>query len=98
VKQESPGFCPGEVQVTITDVPKKLMPVKTLQTTTPAAPPASAPANYTIDAFAFSTDGTSTPDCTPSEMKTSSTATGTPLTATSGLSTTAATLKFSGCQ
>src|SRR5215471_16197038 len=76
VKQESPGFCPGEVQVTITDVPKKLMPVKTLQTTTPAAPPASAPANYTIDAFAFSTDGTSTPDCTPFEMNTSSTATG----------------------
>ena len=62
------------------------------------APPASGPANYTIDAFAFSTDGTSTPDCTPSEMKTSSTATGTPLTSVSGLSTTAATLKFSGCQ
>lgn len=62
------------------------------------APPAGGPVNYTIDALAFSTDGTSTPDCTPSEMKTSSTATNTPLTATSGLSTTAATLKFSGCQ
>ena len=62
------------------------------------APPASGAVNYTIDAFAFSTDGTSTPDCTPSEMKTSSASTGTPLTATSGLSTTAATLKFSGCQ
>ena len=60
--------------------------------------PTAGPVNYTIDAFAFTTDGTSTPSCTPSEMKTSMTTTNTSLTVTSGQSTTAATLTFSGCQ
>jgi hypothetical protein len=63
----------------------------------PAAPMAGA-GNYTIDAFAFTTDGSGTPDCSPSEMKTSSTATNNPLTVTSGQTSTAATLVFSGCQ
>jgi hypothetical protein len=63
----------------------------------PAAPVAG-PANYEIDAFAFTTDGTSTLNCSPSEMKTSSTITNTPLTATSGQSVAAATLAFSACQ
>ena len=63
----------------------------------PAAP-AAGPVNYTIDAFAFTTDGTSTPNCSPSEMQTSSTPTNTTLTVTSGQSGTAATLAFSGCQ
>jgi hypothetical protein len=63
----------------------------------PAAPP-SGPVTYTIDVFAFTTDGTSTPDCTPSELKTGSTPTSTPLTVTSGMSSTAATLEFQGCQ
>jgi hypothetical protein len=63
----------------------------------PAAPPAG-PVSYTIDAFAFTTDGVSTPDCSPSELKISSTTTNTPLTVTSGMSSTAATLEFSGCQ
>ena len=63
----------------------------------PAAPMAG-PVNYTIDAFAFTADGTGTADCNPSEMKTSSTATNNPLTVTSGQTTTAATLVFSGCQ
>jgi hypothetical protein len=63
----------------------------------PAAPPAG-PVSYIIDAFAFTTDGTSTPDCTPSELKTSATTTSTPLTVTSGMSSTAGTLEFSGCQ
>ncbi len=62
------------------------------------AVPATGAVNYTIDAFAFATDGTSTPDCSPSEMKTASTATNTPLTVTSGMSSAAATLAFSGCQ
>lgn len=62
------------------------------------APPAAGPVNYTIDAFAFTTDGTGTADCNPSEMKTSSTATNNPLTVTSGQTSTAATLVFSGCQ
>jgi len=62
------------------------------------AVPMSGPANYTIDAFAFTTDGTSTPDCSPSELKTSSTTTNTTLSVTSGMSSAAATLAFSGCQ
>jgi len=63
----------------------------------PAAPSAG-PVSYTIDAFAFTTDGTNTPDCAPSELKTSSTTTNTPLAATSGMSSAAAPLGFSGCQ
>jgi hypothetical protein len=63
----------------------------------PAAP-AAGPVSYTIDAFAFTTVGTSTPDCSPSELKTSSTTTNTPLTVASGMTSTAATLAFSGCQ
>jgi len=63
----------------------------------PAAP-AAGPVSYTIDAFAFTTDGTSTLDCSPSELKTNSTTTNTPLTVTSGMSSNAATLAFSGCQ
>lgn len=62
------------------------------------APPTAGPVNYTIDALAFTTDGTSTPNCSPSEMQTSSTASNTALTITSGQSSTAATLAFSGCQ
>jgi len=63
----------------------------------PAAP-AAGPVIYTVDTFAFTTDGTSSPDCSPSELKTNSTTTNTPLTVTSGMSSTAATLAFSGCQ
>jgi len=62
------------------------------------APPPAGPVSYTIDAFGFTTDGTSTPDCSPSELKTSSTTANTPLTVTSGMSSTAATLEFSGCR
>lgn len=63
----------------------------------PAAPLAG-PVTYTMDAFAFTTAGTGTPDCSPSEMKTSSTAMNNPLTVSAGQSSTAATLAFSGCQ
>ena len=62
------------------------------------SPPSAGPVTYTIDAFAFTTDGSSTPDCSPSEVMTSSTASNVPLTVTSGQSSTAATLTFSGCQ
>lgn len=62
------------------------------------AVPLSGPVNYTIDAFAFTTDGTSAPDCSPSELKTSSTTTNTSLSVNSGMGTAAATLAFSGCQ
>jgi len=64
---------------------------------TPAAPAAGA-VNYTIDAKAFTTDGTSTPDCTSPDMQTNVTSTNAPLTAIAGTSVTAATLAFSGCQ
>jgi hypothetical protein len=60
--------------------------------------PAPGPIGYTIDALAFMTDGTSTPDCSPSEQKTNSTTTNTTLAVTSGMSSSAATLAFSGCQ
>lgn len=64
----------------------------------PVAGPVAGPVNYTIDALAFTTVGTGTPNCSPSEMQTSSTTTNTTLTVTSGQSSTAATLAFSGCQ
>lgn len=60
--------------------------------------PIPGPVNYTIDALAFTTDGTSTPNCTPSEVQTSSTTTNAPLTTGSGQSTSAATLVFTACQ
>jgi len=63
----------------------------------PAAPPSGA-VNYTVDAHAFTTVSTPTPDCTMPEMQTSSTSTNTALVAMPGASTTAATLAFSGCQ
>ncbi len=62
------------------------------------APPAAGAVSYTLDARAFTTDGTSTPDCSPSDLQTSSTATNTPLTVTAGANTSAATIAFSGCQ
>jgi hypothetical protein len=61
------------------------------------APPLSGPVNYTMDALAF-ISGSGTPDCTQSDLETSSTTTNTPLTVTAGGSVTAATLAFTGCQ
>lgn len=63
----------------------------------PAAP-AAGPVNFTIDAMAFTTDGTATPNCNPSELQTSLSTTNAPLTVTSGQSSVAATLAFTGCQ
>jgi len=62
------------------------------------ASPATGAVNYTVDARAFLTDGSGNPDCNPSGKQTSSTSTSTPLIATAGMSTTAATLAFTGCQ
>lgn len=59
------------------------------------APPASGPVAYTVDALA-SLAGSA--DCTPSEMRTSSTSSNANLTVTPGTSVTAATLAFTGCQ
>jgi len=63
---------------------------------TPAAPTAG-PVNYTIDAVAFMQGAAPQPNCTPSNLQTNQTSTSTPLTAVSGISTTAATLSFTGC-
>jgi len=64
---------------------------------TPAAP-ASGPVNYTVDAIASVPGSGGTLDCNPSELQTSTSLKNTPLTVTSGVSITAATLAFSGCQ
>ena len=64
-------------------------------TQNPAAP-AGGPVNYTVDARAFVPGGP--PDCTPSDLQTSSTVTNAALAVTAGSSVTAATLAFSGCQ
>jgi hypothetical protein len=62
------------------------------------AQPAAGPVSYTIDARAFVPNSTSTSDCSPSGLQTSSTTASSPLTVTSGMSVSAATLVFSGCQ
>jgi hypothetical protein len=66
-------------------------------TQSPAAP-AGGPVGYTVDALAFVPSGGGAPDCSPSEVQTSSTNTNANLVVTPGSSVTAATLAFSGCQ
>jgi hypothetical protein len=61
------------------------------------APPASGPAQYTIDAEAFIPGMAGQPDCSPSDLQTNKTSTNTALVVTSGTSVTAATLAFTGC-
>jgi len=58
----------------------------------------SATVNYTVDGLAFVTGGGATPSCSPSEVQVSTTSTALPLTVTAGLTTTAADMKFTGCQ
>jgi len=53
--------------------------------------------NYTLDAAAFVPGSAGQPDCSPSELRTSQTSSSTPLTVTPGMSVTAATLAFTGC-
>ena len=62
------------------------------------APPAPAPVDYTIDAQAVVPGGGGLPDCSPSDVQTSSTSGGTPLSVTAGGTTTASALTFTGCQ
>jgi hypothetical protein len=64
---------------------------------TPAVP-ASGSANYTIDANAFLPGSAGLPDCSPSNLQTSTTNTNATLSVTPGTSATAATLAFTGCQ
>jgi hypothetical protein len=53
---------------------------------------------YTADAQAFGADGSNTPDCSPSDVNTSSNAGGGPLQAEAGTAVSVKTLVFSGCQ
>lgn len=59
---------------------------------------ASGSPTYTVDAQAFVTGQDTQTDCSTSEMNTSVTSTNTPLTVTAGVSVTAQTIPFSGCQ
>lgn len=63
-------------------------------TQTPAAP-AGGNVDYTVDARAFLA---SAPDCSSPDMQTSLTSTSTPLSVLAGVSVSAQTLAFSGCQ
>ncbi len=53
--------------------------------------------SYTVDSVALVQAGAGATNCAPSELQTSVTGLGTPLTVTSGQTTTAATLSYSGC-
>jgi hypothetical protein len=61
------------------------------------APPAAGAVNYTLEAAAFVPGSAGQADCSPSVLQTSQTSTGAPLTVTPGVSVTAATLAFTGC-
>jgi hypothetical protein len=62
------------------------------------SPPAPGPVDYTVDAQAFVPGSGGSPDCSPSELQTSSTSTGGPLSVMPGGKTTASTLAFTACQ
>lgn len=64
---------------------------------TPSAP-ASGPANYTVDAQAFTAGGGTTSDCTMPDLQTSMNNLNATLAVTAGTSVTAQTLAFTGCQ
>jgi hypothetical protein len=59
--------------------------------------PAGGAVNYTLGAAAFVPGSASQPDCSPSELRTSLTSSSAALTVTPGMSVTAATLGFTGC-
>jgi len=61
------------------------------------APPAAGAVNYTLEAAAFVPGSAGQADCSPSVLQTSQTSTSAPLTVTPGVSVTAATLAFTGC-
>ena len=61
------------------------------------APPVTGTVHYTLDAEAFVPGSAAQSDCSPSGLQTSQTSSNTPLTVTPGVSATAATLAFTGC-
>jgi Domain of unknown function (DUF4382)/Carboxypeptidase regulatory-like domain len=62
------------------------------------SPPAPGPVNYTVDGQAVAPDSGGLPDCSPSDMQTNFTSAGNPLSVTAGVTITASTLAFMGCQ
>jgi uncharacterized protein DUF4382 len=68
----------------------------TTGTQTPAAP-AAGTVNYTMDTLAFVPGQASTPDCTQPHLQTNQTTAAAPLSATTGLAVTGATMNFTGC-
>lgn len=98
----APGTCPANTDcmnytLAVPAANPSVGAFVTTGTQTPAPPPAG-PVNYTMDALAFVPGQAGTADCNPSHMQTSQTSTSTPLTATAGTVSTAATLAFTGCQ
>jgi hypothetical protein len=61
------------------------------------AVPAPGSVSYTLDALAFRPGTGGQSDCSPPELQTTQTSSNTPLTVSSGISVTAATLAFTGC-
>lgn len=61
-------------------------------------PPASGSVGFTVDAIASMAGSNGVPDCSPSELKTSSTTSNAALSVTPGNTSNAATLAFTGCQ
>ena len=62
------------------------------------APPRPGQVNYAIDAQTVIPTSGGTPDCSPSELQTSTTSNNGPLVVTAGGMVTASTLAFTGCQ
>ena len=61
------------------------------------APPSTGTVDYTLDALAFVPGMAGQSDCMPAEMRTTQTSNNTRLTVNVGMSVTAATLAFTGC-
>lgn len=101
VETESSSTCPtGAACATYTlYVPASNPSVSTYSSsgTTYSVPqPGNVP--YTVDAQAFTADGSNTPDCSPSDVNTTSDAGGGPLLAAAGATVTVKTLSFTSCQ
>lgn len=99
----SSGSCPantdcGSYTLQVPAANPSVGAFSTSGTQTPA-PPSAGAVDYTVDARAFVSGGGNTPDCSPnSDVQVNQTSTSTTLTAVAGISTTAQSIAFSGCQ
>ena len=62
------------------------------------SPPAPGPVDYAVDGQTVAPNSGGSPDCSPSDLQTSSTSAGNPLSVTAGGMVTASTLAFTACQ